>query len=79
MHPLARFPGPELRGASNIPFIWDILKGSQAQSIEDLHDEYGDTVRIKPDTLSFASAQAWRGIKHYREYHLFADLLSRHL
>ena len=61
LHPLAKFPGPKLRGAFYFPQYWDIYTGETVQKIKELHDTYGDTVRISPKTLSFTSSQAWKG------------------
>lgn len=30
--------------------------------LKELHDQYGDVVRIAPDELSYNSAQAWKDI-----------------
>lgn len=66
-HPLSRFPGPKLRGAFYFPQYWDIYTGLTVQKIKRLHDEYGDTVRISPTTLSYTNSQAWKDIYGNRQ------------
>ena len=61
-HPLAKFPGPKLRGAFYFPKHVEALKGDSASGLKALHDKYGDTVRIAPNALSYNNAQGWRGI-----------------
>ncbi|KAF1998245.1 cytochrome P450 [Amniculicola lignicola CBS 123094] len=61
-HPLAKFPGPILRGAFKFPFLWTMFKGDSVRETKDFHDKYGDVVRIAPDHLSFNTAQAWKDI-----------------
>lgn len=61
-HPLARFPGPRLYGASNLPRIVHAVQGNAVVNYADLHDEYGPVVRVAPNELSYCSAQAWNDI-----------------
>lgn len=60
-HPLAKFPGPKLAGAT---FLYEayhelISKGGSqfTPHIRDLHDRYGPIVRITPDELSINDAE----------------------
>ena len=39
-----------------------LAKGSLVQRTKELHDSYGDIVRLAPDELSFTNAQAWQDI-----------------
>ena len=41
---------------------WEIYTGDAATNIKELHDRYGDTVRVSPTALSFNNSQAWRGV-----------------
>ncbi|KAF4547082.1 Chitin synthase D-like protein [Elsinoe fawcettii] len=56
-HPLARFPGPWLAGATYwYDFFYDCLAsggyGRSVFNIEALHDRYGPIVRITPDEIA---------------------------
>ncbi|KAH9219182.1 putative cytochrome P450 [Leptodontidium sp. 2 PMI_412] len=61
-HPLAKFPGPASRTGVHAGDYWELYKGSHPQSVKELHEKYGDVVRIRPDTLTFNSAAAWKDI-----------------
>ncbi|KAH5622240.1 hypothetical protein HBI51_248140 [Parastagonospora nodorum] len=61
-HPLCRFPGPKICAFTRIPHIIAVANGTPLRFTRQLHDKYGDVVRISPDELSFASPQAWHDI-----------------
>lgn len=61
-HPLRSFPGPKLWAASFVPSTKHALAGRLPFAIKELHDQYGEVVRIRPNTLSYDSAQAWEDI-----------------
>ena len=61
LHPLAKFPGPLLRSGLFIFNYWEEIRGIQAKKALALHDRYGPVVRIGPDSLSFNTANAWKG------------------
>lgn len=61
-HPLAKFPGPVLRGAFKFPFLYSLFKGSSVRETKAFHDKYGRVVRIAPDHLSFNTARAFKDI-----------------
>ncbi|KAI1781041.1 putative cytochrome P450 [Hypoxylon cercidicola] len=65
-HPLHKFPGPKLYGASPIPWAIRHATGSQAFFTQQLHDKYGPVVRIGPDHLSFTDPKAWKDIYGHR-------------
>ena len=65
-HPLARFPGPFWWGATPIPYVWYQLTGRLPFVFADLHDKYGNVVRVLPYMLSFRDADAWRDIYQIR-------------
>ncbi|KAF4626368.1 hypothetical protein G7Y89_g11791 [Cudoniella acicularis] len=69
-HPLARFPGPRLWGASRIPFIRSFLTGNLVHDIEKLHQQYGPTIRIAPNEITFSHPDAWNDIFQLRPGHL---------
>lgn len=62
LHPLAKLPGPKFRHAFHIAKFWDIWTGYNVHTSKKLHDEYGPTVRISPDNVSFNNEEAWQGI-----------------
>lgn len=61
-HPLRSYPGPLLWRASSLPWKLALLRGTMHHDLMRFHQTYGDTVRIKPDEISYANAQAWRDI-----------------
>ncbi|KAE8310481.1 cytochrome P450 [Aspergillus transmontanensis] len=61
-HPLRGYPGPLLWRASSLPWKIALLRGTMHHDLMRFHQKYGDTVRIKPDEISYANAQAWRDI-----------------
>ncbi|KAK4555501.1 hypothetical protein LTR86_007253 [Recurvomyces mirabilis] len=61
-HPLRHFPGPKLAAISCLPRISKALPGRVYYWITDLHLKYGDVVRVSPNELSFASAEAWKDV-----------------
>jgi cytochrome P450 len=61
-HPLRKYPGPLLWRASAIPKRLIILAGLRGSKATELHNKYGEIVRIAPNELSYISAQAWRDI-----------------
>ncbi|RYP50574.1 hypothetical protein DL769_010934 [Monosporascus sp. CRB-8-3] len=66
-HPLAKFPGPKLWATSRIPYALEIFRGHPHKTILQLHDEYGDIVRLAPNQLSFRHDNAWKDIKGHRK------------
>ncbi|KAL3476514.1 cytochrome P450 [Aspergillus californicus] len=62
LHPLAKFPGPKLRAATRLAWVWSLASGSNHVKVKSLHDRYGPVVRIAPDELSFISPSAWQDI-----------------
>ncbi|KAF4921139.1 Cytochrome P450 monooxygenase ATR14 [Colletotrichum fructicola] len=62
LHPLARFPGPLLHRATRLSSCVRLVQGRLPYDVLDLHRQYGHVVRIAPDELSFAHADAWKEI-----------------
>src|SRR3569833_1695667 len=62
LHPLRSYPGPLLWRASSLPWKLNLLRGTMHHDLMRFHQMYGDTVRIKPDEISFANAQTWKDI-----------------
>lgn len=61
-HPLSKVPGPRAWSASRLPFIWSLLRGTIVHDIQMLHRRYGPVLRIAPDEVTFAQAEAWDDI-----------------
>ncbi|KAM3076809.1 hypothetical protein ACMFMG_003723 [Clarireedia jacksonii] len=61
-HPLKSYPGPKICAASSIPlFLWK-LQGRLPYKAKELHDIYGDVVRMGPRYLDYKSSTAWEEI-----------------
>ncbi|KAJ5496031.1 Cytochrome monooxygenase lcsI [Penicillium diatomitis] len=65
--PLAKFPGPKLAACTNLPNLYWLVTGKHHLKIKELHDQYGDVVRVSPTTLVYRSAQAWKDIYGHRK------------
>lgn len=61
-HPLRRFPGPILWAATSVPAALNILSGKPHKKILELHNQYGDVVRVSPNELAFSHPEAWKEI-----------------
>ncbi|KAI1493858.1 cytochrome P450 [Biscogniauxia mediterranea] len=59
-HPLRKYPGPKLWAISKVPFAVLFVSGNAHKKVKELHDKYGDIVRVGPNHLSFLGPQAWR-------------------
>ena len=57
-HPLSKIPGPRWSAVSSIPYLLATFAGNQPFYLHDLHEKYGDVVRIAPDSLSFSDPDA---------------------
>ncbi|KAH8675426.1 cytochrome P450 [Xylariales sp. PMI_506] len=65
-HPLRNFPGPLLMRASRLPYVRVNTRGRLPHTILELHEKYGEVVRIAPNELSFANPAAWNDIQGHR-------------
>ena len=65
LHPLASFPGPRLWIAFPVLRYVAQCQGTLDQHIVKYHRRYGEVVRFDNETLSFATAQAWKDIYGY--------------
>ncbi|ETN38986.1 uncharacterized protein HMPREF1541_07028 [Cyphellophora europaea CBS 101466] len=59
---LSTIPGPRLYSVSSIPLALDAWQARSVHKLQDLHQQYGPVVRIKPDRVSFNSLSALRTI-----------------
>lgn len=61
-HPLSKFPGPRLWVAFQFPKAYSASSGRLPYKVLELHQKYGEVVRIGPNDLAFANPQAWQDI-----------------
>lgn len=61
-HRLAAYPGPFWARSSPLWVINHMLRGDLSFHIEKVHKKYGPVVRVAPDELTYADADAWRDI-----------------
>ncbi|KAJ5729028.1 uncharacterized protein N7483_003536 [Penicillium malachiteum] len=61
-HPLSRFPGPTSHAISRIPYFRRAIRGTLPFDMLELHERYGDIVRIAPEELAFSHPDAWKDI-----------------
>jgi hypothetical protein len=57
-HPLRKYPGPFLARLSKLWLASVCRDGETLRVVRELHKKYGDIVRIGPNELSFANADA---------------------
>lgn len=66
-HPLKHIPGPIIAGASGFPYSLRMRNGDIAKWTKELHEKYGDAVRVAPNQVSFISGEtAWPDIYGFR-------------
>jgi hypothetical protein len=61
-HPLAKYPGPKSWAATRFRYVLSVWSGWLHTDVQELHRQYGDIVRIAPDEVSFARADAYNEI-----------------
>lgn len=55
--------------ATHIPYLRQLLKGKLTFWVHELHERYGDVVRISPNELSYRTPQSWKDIYGSRVGH----------
>jgi hypothetical protein len=66
-HPLRHIPGPFFARASGFPYVYNTRKGNIANWVKQLHEQYGEVVRVAPTEVSFISGDtAWPDIYGFR-------------
>lgn len=65
-HPLRKYPGPKLWAASRLPYSLMIKSGFSHRRVLELHQQYGDVVRVAPNELAFSNPDAWKEIMGHR-------------
>ncbi|KAH9218129.1 cytochrome P450 monooxygenase-like protein [Leptodontidium sp. 2 PMI_412] len=61
-HPFARYPGPKLAAVSHLWYGKHWIGGRFAFDLYNVHQKYGNIVRIAPNELSFSSLQAFNDL-----------------
>lgn len=68
-HPLSKHPGPRLWAISRVPYAMSLASGNFHTTVKQIHDQYGETVRLAPNEVSFINAQAWQDIHgHHTDF-----------
>jgi cytochrome P450 len=66
-HPLKHIPGPLLARATAFPYVYKLRTGQMHSWIKEVHEKYGEAVRVAPQEVSFTSADtAWSDIYGFR-------------
>lgn len=52
---------------SDLPYVIWTVSGRLHERLRELHDQYGDVVRIRPNALAYRSPQAWKDIYGHRK------------
>jgi len=60
LHPLSKYPGPRSVAATHFPYLRQLLNGDLTFWIHELHEKYGDVVRISPNELSYRTPESWK-------------------
>ncbi|KAJ3550039.1 hypothetical protein NM208_g207 [Fusarium decemcellulare] len=66
LHPLRKFPGPLLMRATRWPYLYKVVAGTLPFDMLDLHNQYGDVVRVAPNELAFFDEKTWKDIMGHR-------------
>ncbi|KAE8374210.1 cytochrome P450 [Aspergillus bertholletiae] len=67
-HPLRSFRGPRLYAISRVPWSFKLISGKSIFKVMELHERYGEIVRIAPNELLFQSSRAWDDIMGHRKW-----------
>ncbi|KJK60354.1 Cytochrome P450 [Aspergillus parasiticus SU-1] len=67
LHPLSGYPGPRLAAVSNLPYFAWTCTGNLHLRLQELHEVYGDVIRIRPNALTYRTPEAWTDIYGHRK------------
>ncbi|KAH7372153.1 cytochrome P450 [Cadophora sp. MPI-SDFR-AT-0126] len=62
LHPLSSYPGPKLWAISNAPSVLAVLSGHSNKKITELHNKYGQVVRLGPNWMNYTHSDAFNQI-----------------
>lgn len=65
-HPLASYPGPKYVAVSRAWWLLNVFRGELTYKTTELHEKYGEVVRIAPNELSYTSPDCWKDIYGHR-------------
>lgn len=66
-HPLSKIPGPWYNAITRIPYARHSLAGTTVRNVTNLHEKYGEAVRVSPNEVSFISGEtAWQEVYGFR-------------
>lgn len=71
-HPLSKYPGPKLAAITGLWYCRHWVGGRWPHVVTELHYKYGDVIRVAPNELVFATAEASRDI--YNRYQPGAEV-----
>jgi hypothetical protein len=57
-HPLAKYPGPFLASFTNVWKTYQLWTLHMPETLRQMHEKYGNVVRVGPNDLSFNSGEA---------------------
>ncbi|CAM1511667.1 Fc.00g091800.m01.CDS01 [Cosmosporella sp. VM-42] len=73
LHPLRHHPGPKSWAATRLPWCWNQYRGRLNHRLVELHTQYGSTVRVAPNEISYNSETAWKTIYGQRSVEMSKD------
>ncbi|KAI4122513.1 MAG: hypothetical protein LQ338_005782 [Usnochroma carphineum] len=76
-HPLRKFPGPKLWAATRVPWCYYQYQGRLHYRLLQMHTEYGHTVRVAPNELSYTHEAAWKTVYGHRKEEMGKDPIFR--
>ncbi|KUI70157.1 Isotrichodermin C-15 hydroxylase [Cytospora mali] len=64
--PLRKIPGPKLWAVTQIPYSHLMVSGKSHERMRELHEKYGDVVRVAPNQVAFIDPRAWKDTMGHR-------------
>ncbi|KAK5459698.1 hypothetical protein LTS15_003827 [Exophiala xenobiotica] len=61
-HRLRDYPGPVLNAATRLTWSFQVISGRSQFLLSQLHEKYGDIVRIGPNELSYTTSKVWKDV-----------------
>ncbi|KAL8722376.1 MAG: hypothetical protein Q9181_007501, partial [Wetmoreana brouardii] len=72
-HSLRKFPGPKLWAATRLPWCYYQYQGRLHHRLLQLHIQYGHTVRVAPNELSYTHEAVWKTVYGHRKEEMGKD------
>lgn len=67
-HPLRKYPGPKLAACTRLVDLYWTATGVLHSKIKELHDQYGDVVRLGPNFLVYRTSTSRKAINGNRKH-----------